>query len=237
VIRTTWDYTERLDEFLEALSKIEESGCKLLNPLRAVKWNVKKTYLKEVAQKGFPVIESIFLADENLASLTEKLNASESKEFVIKPVVGAGAQKIEILSREDLLEKLLDYDDWSGWFVQPFEKRVQTEGERSFMFFSEDFSHAVIKSPKKGDFRVQEEHGGATKLHEPGEREMELANKVLKAVPESLLYTRIDIMPTDEGPKVIEIELVEPSLYFRLEPSSALDFLEKLRKIIYTEQD
>ncbi|MGH1467371.1 MAG: ATP-grasp domain-containing protein [Bdellovibrionales bacterium] len=227
VIRTTWDYTARLDEFLSVLQKIEKSGCKLLNPLSTVEWNSKKTYLKELYKKGLPVLTSIFLEKENIASIKKKVLSWSEEKVVLKPVVGAGAGLIEVLDKDQLLEKLLDLPNWSNWFIQPFAEGV-LEGERSFLFFNGEFSHSVIKKPKSGDFRVQEEHGGSTQLYDAPEEEKELAKKVVDSFGSDLLYVRVDFMPTTDGLKIIELELVEPSLYFRIDPPSAYRFLEAL---------
>lgn len=228
VIRTTWDYTKHLEEFLSVLTEIEESGCRLLNPKSIVEWNCRKTYLNDLKEEGVDIIDSIFLADEDLASFKDKIFNWPLVKLVLKPVVGASAYDIEIMSKEEMINRFEDIKANGEWFVQPFIEEV-TEGELSYFFFNNEFSHAVKKVPKKGDFRVQEEYGSDISLHKPSESEISRAKDVIKNLGQNLLYSRIDMLNTKDGFKLIELELVEPSLYFRTDPQSADRFIKSLK--------
>ncbi len=230
VIRTTWDYTKRLEEFLNVLESIKESGCKLLNSSSIVKWNSRKTYLKDLSKSGIKVIESIFLEDEDLESFKDKLINLPLVKMVIKPVVGASAEKIEILSKAEMIDKFESLEKKEDWFVQPFIEEV-LEGEISYLFFNNELSHVVKKVPKKGDFRVQEEYGSALSQYTPNEEELNEAQRVVDSIGEKLLYARVDMLKTKEGQRLIELELVEPSLYFRIDPPSSDRFIHALKNI------
>ncbi len=230
ILRTTWDYTKKIKPFIEKMKQIESSGCELFNPLHIIKWNSFKTYLKDLADKKVPIIDSYFLETESINSLKLKLN--EDKQYVIKPVVGASADHIQILSKDEILKKVSSIQDHGieeikKWFIQPFIKEVAL-GERSLFFLNSKFSHAVKKVPKDGDFRVQEEHGGLITSYKPTEEEHQFANHAIEAIGQNLLYARIDFLKTNDGPKLIEMELIEPSFYFRTDLASVTRFIDSV---------
>lgn len=234
ILRTTWDYTKKIKLFLETMEHIQNSGCQLLNPLSVIYWNSHKTYLKELSEKDIPVIESYFLQYESLDALNKTL--LDSKKYVLKPVVGASADQIQILSKSEILNfvsklKSKSEDQLSQWFIQPFIEEVFL-GEKSLFYVHSKFSHAVKKVPKQGDFRVQEEHGGLITPYQPLSEELAFAQQVLKALDPNLLYARIDFLQTSNGPKLIELELIEPSFYFRTDPKSVTNFIEGLKELV-----
>jgi len=228
VIRTTWDYTKNIEVFLEALKKNEKAGCKILNPCSVVEWNAKKTYLQDLESKGVEIIKSIFLDSEDEKSLKEKLESFECEKFVIKPVVGASADQIKILKLSEVGEHVKNLKNPSEWFIQPFIEEV-LKGEISYFFFGGEYSHAVKKVPKVGDFRVQEEHGGEITSYNASSKEIGNAKNIVDSLEEKLLYARVDVLKTMTGDKLIELELIEPSLYFRIDPKSADRYIKTLR--------
>ncbi len=234
ILRTTWDYTKKVDTFLEKMSHIQKCGCDLYNSLNVLKWNSYKTYLKKLSDKEIPIIESHFLEFESESEIVSVL--SESKKYVIKPVVGASADNIQILSKTEitnLIQKIYRQGlvESKKWFIQPFIEEV-IMGEKSLFFLSSNFSHAVKKVPKSGDFRVQEEHGGIITSYKPTDDEFQFAKNVLKAIDEELFYARIDFLNTANGPQVIELELIEPSFYFRTDLKSVDLFIDNILSIL-----
>lgn len=230
ILRTTWDYTKKIDSFLLKMEDIQSSGCRLYNSLEVIKWNSYKTYLKFLSEKNVPVIESYFLEFEPESKLTAAL--TDSKKYVIKPVVGASADNIQILSKSEivsLIQKiyLKGHEERKKWFIQPFIEEVLL-GETSLFFVNSKFSHAVKKVPKSGDFRVQEEHGGIITSYQPTAEEHQFANNILSAIEDELFYARIDFLNTIKGPRLIELELIEPSFYFRTDLKSVDIFIEGL---------
>jgi len=228
IIRTTWDYTKNLELFLSILKKIEDSGCELLNPHKIIQWNAHKKYLKDLEEKGVKIIPSIYFEDETRSTLKNRLKMVQAEKYVLKPTVGASADKIEVIASEDVLERFEGIDKPEDWFLQPFIQEV-FNGEISYFYFGGEYSHAVKKVPKDGDFRVQEEHGGLISLHKPDESEEQIARNVLNSIDEKLLYARVDMLHTGEGYKLIELELIEPSLYFRIDPESASRYIKSLK--------
>jgi glutathione synthase/RimK-type ligase-like ATP-grasp enzyme len=230
VIRSTWDYTADPDTFLFVLSGIEQSGVPLFNNLDVVRWNVEKTYLRELAERGVPVVPTAWrkqLCSGELPTLFDELGIDE---VVVKPIVGAGANGTFRIDRRRLTKndsaELESYYANRALMVQPFLQAVVTEGEYSMFYFNGEFSHAIIKTPQADDFRVQEEHGGRispvvaeAELHSAGAR-------ALHAIAEPPLYARADFVrnPYGAGFWLMELELIEPSLYFRMDAESPRRF-------------
>lgn len=226
VIRTTWDYCKNLESFLSCIAKIETS-TRLFNPSSIVHWNSNKHYLQDLAVKGVKTVPSFFMDQGNFK---EKLSDFKGDNFVLKPVVGASASDIQRLTKEKVLDfytEIKDQNEASRWFVQPFVEEV-LEGERSLIFFNGTFSHAVRKVPKGGDFRVQEEHGARIFSYEASEEELLFAQEVVDFLEEPLLYARVDFLKTAKGCQLMELELIEPSLYLRYSEVGAKNFLEAL---------
>lgn len=233
LIRTTWDYTKNRENFLKALKSIEDSGCRLMNSFKTVEWNSDKTYLHELSQKGLPVVPSLFLEKLNIEQALLDLEKFESDKFVIKPTVGASAEGILVLNKEDLsveIKKRYDQKDLRC-FIQPFLDNI-LQGEVSYFFYNGEFQYAVRKLPKKGDFRVQEEHGGLITEHSPQPFEIDKAVAIQKEAGD-VLYARVDAVFSSESDwMLMELELIEPSMYFNKVPCSAQKFVKALQKAL-----
>ncbi len=228
ILRTTWDYTKNRELFLQTLDLIQKQGCRVFNSLKIIAWNSHKSYLRDLQKLKVSIIESYFLDAETIDSLALKL--IEDQIYVLKPIVGASAEAIKVLSKLDLLSAIAKLEKPEDWFIQPFMKEV-LDGERSIFFFNSKYSHACKKVPKLGDFRVQEEHGGLITSYSPSAVEIDFAASVLKVIDENLLYSRIDYLMTPNGPQLIELELIEPSLYFRTNAQAASNFIKAIQKI------
>lgn len=229
IVRTTWDYTKYPELFIKALEGIHRSGTRLENPLELIRWNLSKTYLRDLEQRGLPVVPTTWSRGASL----EQLEAwwQHFGELVVKPVISASANDTYRISsktsRADLAEiagRFVDRD----LMAQPFIRSVVDEGETSVFFFGGAFSHAVLKSPKSEDFRVQEEHGGVIRKIEPSEEVLALGQRVLAALDPAPLYARIDFVRHDGRWLLMEVELIEPSLYLRYDPASAGRFADAL---------
>lgn len=232
VVRTTWDYQHHLVEFLRVLGEIEAAGVLLLNPREVVAWNARKTYLRDLGQRGLPVVPTRWgngLPPGALASLGEALGG---EEFVIKPVVGANALDTFRLPRApgaELEARLAALYDRRDWMAQPFVRSVLDEGEHSLCYFDGAYSHAIRKVPRAGDFRVQEEHGGRIRRAQPDEALRGTAARVLDAMGDPPFQARVDLVKLDDGSwALMELEVIEPSLYFRTDPGAAGRFADAL---------
>jgi len=226
VIRTTWDYQRFPEEFLSVLAEIE-AATRLQNPLSIVRWNFDKIYLRELAEKGVSIVPTLFetqYSAENFAAWLDKLNV---QELILKPRVSATAEHTFRLQEFDatVAESFKD----RAFLVQPFLDSIVNEGEYSLFYFDGEYSHAILKEPKPDDFRVQEEHGGIITAIDATDEMRTAASQALAAVAEPLLYARVDLVRSASGGfQLMELELIEPALYFRMSERSATLFAEKL---------
>lgn len=232
VIRSTWDYQRRYEEFRTVLESIEHSGTLLLNSPSIVRWNIDKRYLQDLESRGVRIVPTVWLAafgsGSELLALFEQFRTAE---LVVKPTIGANADDTFRLRADSTL----NWAEVEAVFankplmVQPFLESIVTEGEYSLFYFEGVFSHAVRKCPAPGDFRVQEEHGGEITSFQPGNDLLEAGQLAMNALPELVLYGRVDLVRLADGKwGVIEIELIEPSLYFPYDPESMERFAEAL---------
>ncbi|NNF40315.1 MAG: hypothetical protein HKN64_02970 [Woeseiaceae bacterium] len=227
-ICTPWDYPEHLQQFLQVLADIDASRALLVNELALVRWTLEKTYLRDVAALGSDIVPSCWYERIESADIAECFARFDTDKLVIKPTVGANAKDTFVLSRpvaDDRRQALLRIFAGRAFFVQPFIESIQTTGEYSLFFFNGEYSHAIQKIPRAGDFRVQEEHGAAIRAVAPP-----LALRAAAAT----LFARIQPLPTygrgdwvrgaDGRYLLMELELIEPSLYLRTDSGAATRF-------------
>lgn len=246
LIRSTWNYHRRLDAFLAWANDVEAAGAMLWNPASVVRWNAKKGYLRDLEQAGLPVVPTAWIPQGSRTDLGTVLRDQGWSRAVVKPSVSATAFRTWISSQEEAedhqgsLDVLLTEADA---MVQPFLSQVQDAGEWSFMFFADQdgllsFSHAVVKRPVAGDFRVQDQFGGSVAPADPSpslRRQVEaIAEAVTRVAPGPLLYARIDGVVSDgsyaaDGAFLLmEVELIEPSLYLGGGDHAAACFAEAI---------
>ena len=236
VIRSPWDYYEHPSLFIEALERIDASGTRLENSLDIVRWNIDKRYLMDLQKRGVHVVPTVFgskLDDETFSELADSFG---HEPFIIKPIISASAKNTfcvtpHTMQRAQIVSTFRSED----YMVQPFMHQIVEHGEFSLFYFNNTYSHCIRKLPQKNDFRVQEEHGGLIKAYSPDTRLLETAQHVLKTVDQSVLYARIDLVQDDSGDyALMELELIEPSLYFRMDPKAPLQFATALNDLLTT---
>lgn len=228
IIRATWDYHLHIEEFLNKLREIDSSGTKLLNPLNVVQWNSDKRYLKELQEKGVSIVPTEFFDSLNQEKLDMCFNIFGDK-LIVKPVVSANSLNTIITEKGNT--EALDLFKNEPCLVQPFIENIKSVGEYSLYFFDKQFSHAIVKIPQAGDFRVQEDFGGVQKQVSPDESLMSAAKKIIEFLPEGTFYARVDILPDADGKYVLmELELIEPGMYFRFCERSAENMAEAIEK-------
>ena len=235
VIRSTWDYTRDPDRFLLVLAEIERSGTRLFNPLDLVRWNLRKTYLRELAEGGVPVVPTVWrdrLLPGELPGLLEEVGGVEA---VIKPVIGGGARGAYRLDRgspRELIAAVEAHYADRALMAQPFVPAITAEGEFSLFYFNGEHTHTVLKTPKAEDFRVQPEHGGIIRAVEAEEALHAAGKIVLGALGEAPLYARADFVRANEGGGfwLMELELIEPSLYLRMDAAAPVRFARALHE-------
>lgn len=230
VLRITWDYTERLPEFLAWLDRIESEGAHVWNPPGIVRWNCRKTYLRDFAVRGLPVVETEWIERGARTSLARLMERRGWTEAVVKPSVSAGARNSKRIRIADAATEQSWMDALAAkqdLLVQPFLPEVVAEGEWAFVFFAGQFSHALLKTPKGGDWRVQPRHGGSARIVRPTPAQVAEAARFLAVAPRAL-YARVDVVRRRGRFELMEIELIEPHLYLDSVPGAAGRFADAI---------
>jgi len=227
IIRSTWDYWNDVPAFLDVLAKIDRE-THLANPLDVVHWNLAKTYMLDLEGKGVGIVPTIWPDAVHVASFPAFRDLLESDELVIKPVVGANGEdafRISCPDSKDRLTRISRCFRERKAMVQRFMSRILTEGEYSLFFFNGEFSHAILKVPAASEFRSQEERGADIRAVVPEEKLLLRAQQALSVISSSTLYARIDLVRDDEADFLImELELIEPSMYLRTDPDAPMRF-------------
>jgi len=233
VIRTTWDYQNDPDAFLAVLESIDRSGARLENSLELVRWNMQKTYLRDIEAKGASIVPTLWeegaLDTTKLGSFFDQLDA---EEIIIKPIIGANADHTFRLPRSRNNAKMAVLEEIfrrRAYMVQPFMRRIVEEGEFSLIYFEGMHSHTILKTPKTNDFRVQEEHGGNIRSVVAEPELLHSGQHVIDSLPQRPLYARVDFVRTKQSTfSLMELELIEPALYFRMDADSPMRFAHAL---------
>ncbi len=234
VIRSPWDYQKTPSEFLQVLATIDDSRARLLNPLQICRWNMNKTYLRELADRGIPTIPTVWRDHLDRHELSTLFAELHTERMVVKPTVGANADDTFVLdaSNPASWRAALQTFEQKPLLAQPFVDSILTEGEYSLFYFDGQFSHAIQKRPKAQDFRVQEEHGGTIRGVVLDQEFHRAGQAVIDAIGQSLLYARVDLVRWKENLVLMELELIEPSLYFSYDDGSAVRFANALDRLV-----
>jgi glutathione synthase/RimK-type ligase-like ATP-grasp enzyme len=221
LVRSTWDYHEKYDDFLNWARQVEAVTA-LQNPAAVIAWNSDKTYLRELAAQGVRTVPTVWVARGEEVDLEEVLAGQGWDKAVVKPVVDLGAKNLHRVRPGEgsgALESVLRRHDA---MVQPFLPSLEEQGELSLIYIAGELSHAVRKRPAAGDFRVQSIWGGTFSSAEPNAAQLELAERALAQLDEVPLYARVDLVTDLDGaPCLIELELIEPNLYLSTNPTAA----------------
>jgi glutathione synthase/RimK-type ligase-like ATP-grasp enzyme len=225
---TPWDYPAHAGEFMQVLQSIEDSGAVLVNSLALVRWNLEKTYLRDLEKQGAAIVPSSWYDGFNAQDLQRNFTLHNTNKLVLKPQLGANAADTFVLQNpvaEKLKTKLGELFRDRPFLVQPFIESIKAEGEYSLFFLGGAYSHCIQKIPKSGDFRVQEEHGAAIMAVIAPEDLIQKARDVLQLVAPEPVYARVDLVREPRrGYLLMELELIEPSLYLRTDAQAPARF-------------
>lgn len=218
-VRTTWDYTDRRDEFLAWAGRV--AGVAVLqNPLAVLEWNSHKRYLLELADAGVPVVPTRLVPAGSEPGPLSACRPEFRGRVVVKPAVSAGGRGTHRGLGPELDEALAALVAAGDALVQPAVESIGTEGEVSLIRLGNRWSHAVRKVPAAGGFLVHERHGGRLDDHRPTPREVDVAEAALACSPAPVRAARVDLVRLDGEPVVMELELIEPELFLRRCPDA-----------------
>jgi len=235
VIRSCWNYHLHPMKFIQWIDQMEKQKVKMFNPLKVVRWNLHKGYLKDLGSKGIALPETVWLNQGTQANLSSLMSEKNWGKAVVKPAISATAFNTFLISKEEADEQQKKFESLlsqADLLVQKFMKEVPEQGEWSLIFFNNKFSHAVIKKPAGEDFRVQNDFGGhATATNPPG-FVLKQSEKILSLIDQPLLYARVDGVVSANRFLLMELELIEPMLFLEKEDCSAKAFGQAMINII-----
>ena len=230
LIRTTWDYVPRWNEFIRWARTVSHSTL-LINSPEIINWNVNKLYLRELSQKGVPIAPTIWCTEE--IDIQKNLIEKGWNRGFLKPVIGACASDTLRFSIEEAAhaqEFLQQNLKRHPMILQPYIKTVEEEGEYSTFYFGDTCTHFVQKVPPKGDYRVQDDFGAQDFAIKAIPELQQLAQQALQHIPYPWLYARIDALRMSDGTWVLnELEMIEPSLFFRHAPDAAQILVQQMK--------
>ena len=233
IFRSTWDYFDNFKLFSNWLEK-NKYEIKFINSLEIIKWNLDKVYLLELQEKGINIAPTILIKKNQPTTLKKLFEDTGWQEAVLKPTVSGAARHTYRINRnsyndyEEIFKGLICNEDF---LFQEFIKNIISKGELSLIVIGGKYTHAVKKTAKKGDFRVQDDHGGKVEVYYARDKEIEFAEQCINLCLEMPLYARVDIAYDNNNElSLVELELIEPELWFRNNKKSAELLAEEISK-------
>ncbi len=234
IFRSIWDYFEFPTEFNDWLNDIDRLNIKTLNPLSVIRQNQHKFYLQTLQNQGFDIIPTIFI-EKNTDFNQDILKQNGWSKAVIKPAISAGSYLTTLFGIDEIEAVAAEYTPIAAerdLLLQPFMPEIQTQGEISMLFYGGQYSHAILKKPVQNDFRVQVQFGGVATPYQPSKDVIETAEKIIATFGQNLLYARVDGIMSGGRFLLMEVELIEPDLFFDYHPEAKKRYLTALERMI-----
>ncbi|GAA4444252.1 hypothetical protein GCM10023188_46000 [Pontibacter saemangeumensis] len=231
ILKSPWDYFDKIDAFYAWLDKLEQLPVRVLNPVKTVRWNTDKRYLLDLQQEGVNVVPTVWLEKGSEFDAAQAFARLGAEKIIVKPAVSGGAKNTfaltpgEAAAKTAYLNELLQQE---SFLVQPFLEEIQTKGEWSFLFFNGIYSHAVLKAAKAGDFRVQHFFGGTVHTPEPPAGLLAAAQTIADRHAPGCLYARVDGVELAGELALMELELIEPFLFMAMSDGAFERYCEAL---------
>ena len=234
IFRTTWDYFERFKEFFNWLENTKNKTT-FINSAEIISWNIDKHYLKDLQKKEINIAPTLFVEKGDTITLSDLFEKTNWEEAVIKPAISGAARHTYHIhpnncnQYENIFQQLIREE---CMLFQSFLKNIIILGEISLILIGGKYTHAVKKIAKKGDFRVQDDHGGRVEKYTATKEEITFAENCIKSTPFKPIYARVDIVYDNENKlSLSELELIEPELWFRNHPESAEILADEIYKL------
>ena len=234
VFRSTWDYFDKFKDFKKWLEKVKEETT-FINSYELINWNLDKKYLIELNKKGINIPTTEVITKEDNVTLESLFNKYDFNEAIIKPTISGAARETYRISKNNFYnyeQKFLDLKLNEDLIFQEFLNSIITQGEISLIFIGCKYTHAVKKIAKKGDFRVQDDHGGSVEVYNANNEEIIFAKSCLDKCPKLPIYSRVDIIYDNNNELSLgEIEMIEPELWFRNNKDAAKLLANEINKL------
>lgn len=229
VLRTPWDYFDRFEAFSRWLDGLERHP-RVINELETLRWNSDKHYLAELEAAGLSIVPTVFVERGEGTSLAEAARRLGTDALVFKPTVSGAAfetYRVRPGAADAHAERFAALTAERAMMVQPFMPSVLERGEVTVVAMQGQPTHGLVKRPKVGDFRVQDDHGGTLHAHTPAPDELALTEAAMRLRGVTPVYGRVDMVRDEDGtPRIMEVELIEPELWMRLHPPAAQAFAD-----------
>lgn len=236
IIRATWDYFHRIDEFKDWLKSVS-GKTQLINPIQAIQWNLDKHYLGDCERKGVNIPPTTFIEAATKIALATIFNQSGWDQAVLKPCISGAARHTYVINESNLHEYEETFRELiakESFMLQEFQQSVPEQGEWTLVMIDGKHTHAVLKKAKEGDFRVQDDFGGTVHHHAASKEEIAFAERVMGLIDPTPMYGRVDIIRDNSGALALqELELIEPELWFRNCENAAVQLAKRIRESIH----
>jgi len=233
VMRTPWDYFERVAEFRSWLDARIASRVLMCNAREILVWNFDKGYLQDLARAGVAVIPTMHVGRGETSDIVGSARARGWTDIVVKPTIAGGGYRTYRFHLDDFDRHAADIArtlEDRGVLVQPFAPEIQSAGELSLLFFDGVFSHAVCKRPKAGDFRVQFSFGGTHESVLVSDELIAQARACIAHAPALPVYARVDGIVRDGAFLLMELEVFEPLMFLAQHPEAPARFARAIEK-------
>ncbi|RAJ05142.1 glutathione synthetase-like protein [Chitinophaga skermanii] len=236
LLKSPWDYHEQIDTFKAWLADLDAKNIRLLNPYNTVLWNADKHYLQEIEAAGLPIIPSTFIEPHTPVNWDQLFEQYNALKLVVKPCISAGAKETIVLTKENLpglrpqLAQMLAKE---AYMVQPFMDTIAHFGEYSLLYFNGVFSHAIVKKPKPGDFRVQYQYGGTVVNIAPSPALKATCDAYVSKFAKGCLYARVDGVEVDGQFQLMELEMIEPYLFLSMHEGGFETYYQALMQLTH----
>ncbi len=235
IIRTTWDYFFRIYEFKKWLNNTKLK-TQFINDINVINWNIDKKYLKYLNRQNINISPTVFIEKRENITLKELFKKTKWKEIVIKPSISGAAHNTFRITNENYTKyekKIYNLKKNNVLLFQKFQYDIIKNGEISIIIINNKFSHSVKKIAKKGDFRVQDDHGGRVENYIANKNEVDFAINCISKCPFNIHYARVDIAYDNNGNIFLcELELIEPEVWFRKFPGSEMKLAKSIKNIL-----
>ena len=233
IMKSPWDYFDKIEAFYTWLNELEKLNCLVLNPLQTIRWNADKLYFKDMAEQDIEVVPTVWLNQGGTFDAAQVFDQLSVEKIIVKPRVSGGAKNTVALKQQEAvtgtsaINVLLQQEPF---MAQPFIPEVASKGEWSFLFFGGKYSHTVLKTVKPGDFRVQHFFGGTIHTPEPPAALLAAAQTIVDKFASDCLYARVDGVEIDGRLVLMELELIEPFLFM----ATTIGAMERYYKALQT---
>jgi glutathione synthase/RimK-type ligase-like ATP-grasp enzyme len=223
VVRSIWDYHLKYPRFLQWLDELDATGVPVVNPTDVVRWNADKRYMLELEQRGVRITPTRLATAPDARTLQDIADEAGWQHLVIKPTVASTGYETWMIDTPVTAAAETRFQEQKARMnvlVQQFASGVHA-GEMSMVFLHGSYSHAVLKRAAGEEFRVHIEHGGTVESVIPTPEQLSWGESVIAAVPEPWVYARVDAVNDASGPMLMELELLDPELFFHYDAHAA----------------